>query len=610
MASKTVVLPRTGQQRLLARNGRRFLSYSCPACSRPITSRQTSHLRPASLPPPRRTLSTHPGETDPRNELKTTLIELERRSPNLINLSRLQLALQGLREDAGEEVVRVAVFGVGDAGATARRLVKALLTDPLQDEQPWEKQLQDRDSTKPLIVRVNTAQNLTPSLEIARETAVDEMHISLPELNAYNLEFLLMDITVPLGNPGETTTQMLEETVLVPTVEVPSAEHRVSPMSTPVHRALLVADGLLGAVNISALPLSATDDSIVAAVQLEAVTKQQLEANFDLVDVSLAEQGINLFRMGPQNARDYEQLWFSSNLPRLMSWLKAGARSTDQATKPAVRQLIASLLGDTMSAMQEVEARRLSRALSLKSDDPAVAAINKRLAEWAQMTHAELQEELDLAFSGRRWRKLGWWKLFWRVDDVAMLTTEMLSQRFMPHAEQELVYLAGRITQVTGTLPEYPQPSSAIQPGSALPKWPGHIAFTRRYLQNETVPALQSLAQKLVMQAIGTSGIATTLAGLLYVSSFAPTVYGAGSVATLGIVYALGRMQKKWETARGFWEGEVREEGRKAVRAAEESVADVLLKASGAELTPDGGEDVQQTKDLVARAEDALARMK
>ena len=46
-------------------------------------------------------------------------------------------------------------------------------------------------------------------------------------------------------------------------------------------------------------------------------------------------------------------------------------------------------------------------------------------------------------------------------------------------------------------------------------------------------------------------------------------LYEAGAVAAFGLVWSLRRMQKKWETARKFWEGEVREEGRKAVRAVE-----------------------------------------
>ena len=43
-------------------------------------------------------------------------------------------------------------------------------------------------------------------------------------------------------------------------------------------------------------------------------------------------------------------------------------------------------------------------------------------------------------------------------------------------------------------------------------------------------------------------------------------LYEAGAFAALGIIWSLRRMQKKWEAARSFWENEVREEGKKAVR--------------------------------------------
>ncbi|KHN95667.1 uncharacterized protein MAM_06508 [Metarhizium album ARSEF 1941] len=637
MAPSSALLPRSARRlrlRLRLLPQARHLSVSpCQICAR---STRLARLRPRPRNEPhvarRRLLST---STNPRTELEATLLELQNQSPNLVNLSRLQLAIQGLRQDAGTETIRVAIIGLAngtEVDTTARRILRALLADPLQEEQPWEKALENRHQNKPLIVRVGPPQKHAVSLEIEKAVGLDEMHVSSPELDGYKLEFLLMGADVPYGAPGEVSIQALEDAVLVPTVNIPSANDRVSPISTPVHQALLVADGLMGAVSVSALPVSRTDESIAAVVQIAGVTKEQLQAAFDVVDVSLADKAISLFRQGPQNAMDYERLWFSSNLPVLLKWLKLGAKPVAaNGTKPAVRRLIAAVLQSASSEIQLAEARKLSKALTLRSDDPAVAALNKDLADWAQNAHSELRDELDLAFGGRRWRQLGWWKLFWRVDDVAMLTNELLGQRFMPTAEQELVYLAGRIAQLGGASPEYPQPKSSVDdatksgklsPGepappltatssSSLPKWPGHIAFTRRYLQNETVPALQSLAQRLVAQSLGTSGITTSLAALLYLSSIAPTIYEAGAVAALGIVYSLGRLQKRWDAARTFWEGEVREEGRKAVRGAESSAATVLESnaSNGADGVGDA-KDLQTTKELVARAEDALARMK
>ncbi|KAG5982064.1 hypothetical protein E4U55_002324 [Claviceps digitariae] len=666
MASKAALLPlpRSSQHRLLLRHAPRLppSPSACPVCAnasparRPATTQTRAARRDAAS---RRYLSSAPAQSNHRAELESTLVELQKQAPNLINLPRLQLALQGLRQEAGSEIVRIAILGLASGagagpGPTARRVLRALLADPLQEEQSWERELATRDGTqKPLVVRVGPPQQHAVSLKIERETGLDEMHISSPLLDGLNLEFLLMEgVDVPYGALGEATTtsiKTVEDALLVPAVEIPSAADRMSPISAPVHLALLVGDGLSGAVKVSALlPVAADEEAglIAAAVQFERLRldKSQLgQTTFDIIDVSLAEQGVRLFRQGPQHGMDYERLWFASNIPILMNWLKKGASSSAGETKPAVRKLIASMLQNTLSEAQLLEARSgsgpglvsASKSSAIKNSDPQVAALNDRLVDWAQSAHSELQEELDLAFAGRRWRKLGWWKLFWRVDDVAMLTNEMLSQRFMPTAEQELVHLTGRIAQLRGDRPaEYPQPTPSCgnaspllesrSPSSdpecvravastrsyALPEWPGHIAFTRRYLQNETVPALQSLAQRLVLQSLGTSGVATSLAALLYMSSLSSTVYEAGAVAALGIVYSLGRLQKKWDAARAFWEGEVREEGRKAVRAAEESVAVVLERDEAHGGMAERQERLDKTKEMVGRAEDALARMK
>ncbi|KAG6197663.1 hypothetical protein E4U10_008052 [Claviceps purpurea] len=652
MAFKAAILPRTGQHRLLVGNTRRLAASPsiCPVCANASRTRRDASSRRSlsSTPPPSPAPTRH---QHPRAELESTLLELQKRAPSLTNLSRWQLALQGLRQEQGDEVIRIAILGLAKdsrAGSrpTARRVLRALLADPLQGEQSWERELGNRDETTPLVVRVGPPRQHAVSLKIERQTGLDEMHVSSPLLDGLNLEFLLMeDVCVPFGDAsGASTTSAdaVEDTILVPAVEIPSTADKMSTISAPVHQALLVAEGLPGAVKLSALlPTAETAGRtapIAAAVDFEGARfpeSQLRDVPFKSIDVALAEEGVRLFRQGPQHGRDYERLWFASNVPLLMEWLRAGAVSTTRGeTKPALRRLITSMLKNTRAeAQQQLEA--FSSTARPKAKDPQVVALNEYLVDWAQRAHSELQQELDRAFGGSRWRKLGWWKLFWRVDDVAMLTNEMLSQRFMPTAEQELVHLAGRIAQLRGgSSAEYPQPmrssgdiSSKTRPlgssqqvsagmtSSALPKWPGHIAFTRRYLQDETVPALQSLAQRLVLESLGTSGLATSLAALLYVSSLSSTVYEAGAVAALGIVYSLGRVQKKWDAARTFWEGEVREEGRKAVRAAEESVAAVL---EGDEHVADeeglgegeAREVLERTRELVDRAEDALARMK
>ncbi|TFB04195.1 hypothetical protein CCMA1212_003995 [Trichoderma ghanense] len=636
MASKRSLVSRNGHLRLLTGPQPPVLSSVCPFCSLSPASQARTRSRPSLKS--RRWQSTSAtsvrAPSNARYDLEQALLELQNKMPGLVNLSRLQLALQGLRQPPGHEAIRVAVLGVSngsDGREAAKKVLKALIVDPLVDEQEWEKRLDEHDTSKPLIVLVGPSQGKVTRLVTSKDLP-DVLQVSSAELNGLNLELLLTGVEVPVNGLGMATVQALEEAVLTPVVDAASADEHGAPLLAPVHQALLVADGLTGAVKISGLPILDSGDAITAAVDLKGFSKEQLGANFTVIDTSLAEEAVRLFRQGPQNAMEYEHRWSTSNLGMLVAWLKAGLKAADdETTKPAVRKLIASVLQGALSAIEaESTSHRMARDLSASMSSPEMRAMNEMLSEWAQSAHAELQEQLDLAFSGRRWKKLGWWKLFWRVDDVAMLTNEILSQRFLPTSEQELIYLAGRIAQLQGRVGQYSQPISSRETGSEslstssnenepviptsprsrLPKWPGHIAFTRRYIQNETVPALQSLAQQLVVQSLATSSVTSCLAALLYISSFSSTIFEASAVAALGIVYSLGRMQKKWETAREFWEGEVFEEGRKAIRAAEESAAEVLDGTKQGKDSAQRLKELEDASELVAKAEDALARLK
>lgn len=629
MASSRARLPRAGKLGALLQSPKPSI---CPFCS--ITSSARPRIRTRRDALAKRFASTSPNA---RAELEQHLLDIQKLAPSLVNLSRLQLALQGLRQIPGQEAVRVAILGLApgsDAGQRAKDVLRVLMTDPLQDEQEWERQLKDHDPKNPLIVRIRSTEEQQSTLTVAKSSFLSEVNVSSAEWNNLNLELLFMETHLPeFARDEQTRAIEVEESVLVPKVAIPSAEHRVTPVTTPVHRAILVGDGFNGAVSVTSVPADG-EESVLKVVDLKGVDPKQLDAPFETVNVSAADKGLSLFRKSSSNAIQYERLWFDSNIPALTTWLKSGVSSSDETTKPAVRGLIASLLNNVL-ARCELEDRREIKHIYQEEvpvgQEPAFSpSLNRAVGEWSQNAHAELQDELDLAFTGRRWRKLGWWQLFLRVDDVAMLTNEMLNQRFLPTAERELVYLAGQIAQAAKADQKYPQPHSASRPNHdlkqltsgelepfvsadtrpGLPKWPGHIAFTRRYLQNETVPALQALAQRLVVQSLGTSGLTTSLGVLVYLSDF--SIFEAGAVAALGVAWSASRLQKKWDAARSFWEGEVREEGRKALRGVEESVAVVTNSEKPQErvVVEQKGDELSEIRELVAKAQEALGRMK
>lgn len=597
----------------------------------------------------RRNQSTATGPTThasgARKELEAALKELQALASNYVNLSRVQLALNALRQEAGDETVRVAILGLAngvEAGRTAKEVLRLLLADPLLPEQEWEKELAEHDINSPLIVRVGaTAPGEDKpaeegNLTYAKGGLLKELNVSSPGLNGHRIEILLMESN-PLADSSDGAYQGFEEAALVPTVEIPmSNTGRYTPVTTPVHKALLVTDGFNGVASLMTLPLLAHEKTIAGVVNLPAYYPEDGTAlPFLAIDAAMARQGLQALRETSERAFDYQHMWYKSNIPAIMDWLKSGAISTANGeTKDAVRSLITSVLRNTLVAIQEEESRRLSSALYAQMSPEAIASLNKVLAEWSEKAHAELQGEMDRAFESERWSKLNWWKLFWRVDDVGVLSSEMLSTRFLPRAERNVIYLAGQVEgsglfgpENGKTVYSLPAMLSASRPVSqpkedatADPisirtapgtKWPTHITFTRNYLQAETVPALQALAQKLILQAASFSTLTSGLGTLMYLSSFG--ISESGAVAAFGIVWSLRRVQKKWEAAREYWQSEVREEGRKAVRAVEISVASALDKAviqnsKSGDAVLSG--ELQAAREIVHKAEEALGRMK
>ncbi|KAI0169570.1 hypothetical protein GGR52DRAFT_550597 [Hypoxylon sp. FL1284] len=615
----------------------------CFFCS--LSPSNATGRRPRRKPQnPRRFASTSPTAAtarpalDPRKELEEVLLELQKHAANYVNLSRLQLALNGLRQKPGTESIRVAVLGLtngSESSTTAKQVLKLLLADPLKPEEEWERDVDGSDITRPMIVRVGADTAQEPgSISLATQgSLLQEIHVSSATLNGHNLELLLTELN-PLASAQEMgALEGFQDSVLVPAVDIPtSSTGRHTPITTPVHKALIVADGILGAASVISAPPLESKSVVTAAVNLPeykpADTSPLLP--FTPLDLGTASIGLGLVRKDLKNAIEFEHLWFQSRMPKLVDWLKADIMASHEGiTKQPVRELIASLLRNTSGALDSEKFRRLGSSIPSTSAPTPVGALQSNLDNWAEGAHTELQEQLDLAFSSRRWRKLGWWKLFWRVDDVGMLTNDIISQRFLQASERSAIFLAGRMKEAGVALGPFPavplpadengvvvkQPSASGDAGPSPPEtlpWPTNIPATRRYLQTETIPALQALAQRLTVQTLGTSGLTTALAALLYTSTPTATLYEAGAVAALGAIWSLGRMQKQWEAARRFWEGEVREEGRKAVRAVEGDVADALEKkpGSGPREKGESREELDRARELVERAQELLGRLK
>jgi hypothetical protein len=582
------------------------------------------------------------GILSPRIQLQEALKALQKDAANFVNISRLQLALRGLQQPEGEETIRVAILGLRDGGVSlrkAKQLARLLIADPLKPEEEWERTLLEEDDTsRPILLRVGH--------DGAEESAysnrmVQEIHVSSPAFSGHKLEILVLETDLPQTTIGEGSSTF--EALLVPTMEIPvSRTGRYTPITTPVHKSLVVGSGILGAVSVFPIATNGTNvgkDILHTAVDIKLDSSIDTNIPFQNLDIDLAIAALDSFRVSIDNALDYEHKWFDSGAPEILDWMRSGTSSMEGEMKPPIRLLIQSMLETASIAIHEEKARRLSVALASRVAHTELEPLMKGFSKWSEEAHTELREHLDIAFEGRRWRKLGWWKLFWRVDDVSMIATDILTRRFLTEAEQDLIFFAGRLEEAgvserVTTLGQQ-SPLLSSEDGSNLPfgsspqplrvkdlvnvedeirsmkdqNWPQDIPSARSYLALGTVPALQALAQKLVLQTLTTSSFVSGLAALTYISTLSTGLYEAGAVAALGIVYSMRRMQVKWESAREFWEGEVREAGRKCVRNVESEVGD-MLKKSASRVEPSIDPELELAEDKAQEVELALKACK
>jgi hypothetical protein len=217
---------------------------------------------------------------------------------------------------------------------------------------------------------------------------------------------------------------------------------------------------------------------------------------------------------------------------------------------------------------------------------------------------------------------------------VTMISSEILERRWLVSAEKSSIYLAGRMNQAgfpddalqpaansilkvttEETAPTASNPSMDIstEVRKSLP-WPEHIAAARTELINDTVPPLQALAQRLILQTFSTTSLSSAASALLYVtvSSFSP--FEAAAVGVLGLTVSLRRMQKLWEGSRESWEATVREEGRRTLKDTEEAVRSIVRRKEREDLGLSATEDdsvreKRHAREAIKKVRDALDKM-
>ncbi|KAF2455486.1 hypothetical protein BDY21DRAFT_324005 [Lineolata rhizophorae] len=456
-------------------------------------------------------------------------------------------------------------------------------------------------------------------------------------LRKHNIELVVANVGVDAR--GRAASSSAKDTVLEPFVLTKGSS---MPVNHPVHRAIVLGKGMEGAVAYGRfmdreaeklLPPGMVKPAVVLSTRPGKASQdgEQLSASsIATVDLDAAEKGLAAFRESVSNATIYEENWLRSGLPALSEWLEqSGTLSPRSGLKPPLEDLITAILRDAEASV-EAEEKRLAQMMNT----PAIAkekqqSILSDLAGWAESAHTELRDKLDLAFAGSHWRKLAWWKLFWRADDVAMVCEDVLERRWLVDAEKDVVFIAGRMQEAGFFKPEAyrvaalafnvdipgvdkPAPNAVMSaPDDAdgrplLPQtrpWPLQIPLARSHLSASSIPPLQALAQRLVLETLSTSGLTAALSALMYIS-LAPGVslLEAGAVGALGLTWSLRRMQRVWEGARERWGEEVREEGRRAIKDAEERVARVVKVEGGPPWDDAAREELRRAREAVERA--------
>ncbi|KAJ5323330.1 hypothetical protein N7476_001930 [Penicillium atrosanguineum] len=494
-------------------------------------------------------------------ELHDALSRVQDAAIQEVSISRLQLALRGLESEA--PLIRVAVLGLDNADS-ARKLVRLLLADPLSQRESWEDVLDgyDADPSRGLLIRYGDVSESIPN------DLLPTLAVRSPVLKKGNIELLIGNIGSEAASTG------------TPSPPIPSSY----PMSLSQHHTLV---GKIWSVR--------------GAIELSVANETRDSDRLSFVDIDRASIALDKIRESVQNATEYERGWNASGVQPVIDWLATFSQAASgEDLNPALVPLIESLLNAADEGVSARDAQALQEQTVGAVPEKVQSELERGVVSWAEQGHSELRSALEAGFASPRWRGLAWWKLFWRVDDVGMITSDILEKQFLRRAEREVIYNSGKYQQA-GLLEE-PTTSPETTTDSTLtkttpPPWPTLIPDIRAKLLHTTVPSLQALAQSLVFFSVSTTTLTSALSVLTYLSVPSASAYESATLGALGLIYSLRRQQKKWDSAREFWEDEVREEGRTSLLETE-----ALLR----QIVREGGKSISDVSDH--RAREAVVR--
>ena len=585
--------------------------------------------------------------------LYQALLALQRAARSHVDLARLQLAVRSL--ESLDPVIRVALVGLGANGADAAgKLARVLLSDPLAQEQDWEKDI---------LVGAKGGRSLLPKSGATEDNARGgplSLNVPSPLLRGTNLAFAITipNIDTDLQSSGD-QTGLQEEAVLVPSQPTPnSAGGRVSVVRYPVHKAIVVAEGVSGAVELGRFLSKQVDGALIKvalSVPLRSSASVELaeqEATSNAVDLDLANHALELFRSNNADGAQFSEEWQRSRVQALSEWITGPEHAgSTSSLNPAVYNLISSILTNTSTSISQSEAAETANATAATVSEARRTLLQDIISAWSADAHRDLQQNLDAALSdSSSWRRTAWWRLFWRIDDVTISASEVLRGSWLTEAEQSLAFLSGRISEagletddgfraLTPTLLEEPR-KNEMQTYEALkaqretaaelkqmpsmlarmqaqsgvnalfdPPWPQIINLTRQYMLHTLVPELHRRAQRWLVGALSTIGGSVAFGTWLYVVTSGAALYESGAIVALGLVWSLGRLQKLWGTERNGFASTVHEGGRFVLGEVEAELRKMVSEGGRVNVRPEDVESWREAREAVQRCREAMEKL-
>ena len=365
-----------------------------------------------------------------------------------------------------------------------------------------------------------------------------------------------------------------------------------------------------------------------------------VDSNIRLVNLEEAAESVSALRKSLAKSSEYDHGWRKSGLDPVVAFLRVNSKSLNEL-KPVFRSLIQSLIVHTEQSISSEESRTL-RDVELRTIPEATRdLIRSIIAEWATSAHSELREKLENAFNSRNWRKLAWWKLLWRVDDVELILADLLQRAYLIDAEKGITWTCGRIQQAGFLSPDQPAkaekrnstgpqqkqrddplrpalPASMIRPTAyssqapdfnAQQSWFQQIATSRSALLQNSLKPMQAAAQTLLFKALLTTSTTSLLSGLLYVGVPTLGVYEAGAFGATGLVWSAWKLQQGWEAARKRWVDSVAEEGWSVLKALENKCRLVVATGGRPAKDEEAAENRRLTLEAVEKARLALNKL-